>query len=116
MSDAAPNELHLLLDAAGSIVVYQEKDTSWAGVLAFSSEAKALEFVRASNLDVSELATISSSDPQSNAALINSVKKRAVRNIILDLDYRTGRCAMVDFEGEALGPMREFVFAPKAKK
>ena len=36
----------------GLIVVYQEKDTSWLGVLAFSSAAKAHEFVAASKLEV----------------------------------------------------------------
>ena len=37
-------EYYFLLDGAGSIVVYQEKDTSWLGVLAFSSDAMAQQF------------------------------------------------------------------------
>jgi len=50
------------------------------GVLAFSSEANAREFVAASKLDVSDVVALASSDAESIAGLIAQVKKRLVRN------------------------------------
>ena len=85
------SEIYFLLDGAGSLVVYQEKDTSWLGVLAFSSEANAREFVAASKLEVSDVVAIAASDTESIAGLIAQVKKRLVRNLLLDLDYRERR-------------------------
>ncbi len=70
MSSAIPRELHLLLDSAGALIVFQEKGATWAGVLAFSSEDKAREFCRASNLDAAEVAALSTDDPQAVAGLI----------------------------------------------
>ncbi len=109
-------EIYFLLDGAGSLVVYQEKDTSWLGVLAFSSEANARAFVEASKLDVSDVAAIAASDAESIAGLIAQVKKRMVRNLLLDLNYITGECAMVEFEGDRLGSTRIWRFEPKHKK
>ena len=109
-------EIYFLLDGGGSLVVYQEKDTSWLGVLAFSSEANARAFVEASKLDVSDVVAISTSDAESIAGLIEQVKKRLVRNLLLDLDFATGRCTMVEFEGDRLGPAREWQFEPKHRK
>ena len=109
-------EYHFLLDGAGSLVVYQEKDTSWLGVLAFSSNAEAQEFVDASKLEVSEIVAISASDAPSIAGLISQVKKRAVRNLLLNLDYQSGACTIVEFEGDRFGAARSWQFAPKHKR
>ncbi len=110
-----PEELNFLLGRDGSLVVYQEKDTSWVGLPAFSSEEKAREFIQASNLDVADIASIRSDDAGSIAELIRSVKKRAVRNLLLDLDYRSGKCVIIEFIGDGLGPRREWQFTPAKK-
>lgn len=110
------SELFFLLDGRGSLVVFQENDTSWVGVLAFSSEEKAREFADASRLEVSDVVSISAADHESLAGLINQVKKRAVRNLLLDLGYRTGKCMMVEFEGDRLGPSQQWQFTAGAKK
>ena len=109
-------EIYFLLDGAGALVVYQEKDTSWLGVLAFSSEVNAREFVDASKLDVSEVAAIAASDAESIAGLIAQVKKRMVRNLLLDLNYISGECTVIEFEGDRLGPTRSWRFEPKPRK
>jgi len=109
-------EYYFLLDGAGSIVVYQEKDTSWLGVLAFSSNAKAQEFVDASKLEVSDIVAVSASDAASIAGLISQVKKRAVRNLLLDLHYQSGECTILEFEGDRFGAARKWQFAPKHKR
>jgi hypothetical protein len=109
------SEIYFLLDGSGSIVVYQEKDTSWLGVLAFSSEARAREFIEASKLQVSDIVAIAGSDAQSIAGLIAQVKKRLVRNLLLDLDYATGECTIVEFEGDRFGPTRSWHFEPRHK-
>lgn len=108
-------EIWFLLDGSGSLIVYQEKDTSWLGVLAFSGEAAARAFVDASKLEVSDIVALEASDAQSIAGLIAQVKKRLVRNLLLDLDYVTGECTLVEFEGERLGPMRAWRFEPRHK-
>jgi hypothetical protein len=107
------SELYFLLDARGSLVVYQENETSWVGVLAFSSEERARAFADASKLEVSEIAAVAADDGESIAGLIRQVKKRAVRNLLLDLDYKTGACTMLEFEGDALGPSRQWQFTPR---
>jgi hypothetical protein len=109
-------EIYFLLDGAGSLVVYQEKDTSWLGVLAFSSEANAHAFVDASKLDVSDVVAIAAADAESIAGLIAQVKRRMVRNLLLDLDYVSGACTIVEFEGDRLGATRSWRFEPKHKK
>jgi hypothetical protein len=109
-------EIHFLLDGAGSIVVYQEKDTSWLGVLAFSSEENAREFVAASKLDISEVVAIAADDQASIAGLIAQVKKRLVRNLLLDLNFASGECTIVEFEGDRLGRTRSWRFEPKHRK
>jgi hypothetical protein len=105
-----------MFDRAGALIVYQENVTSWAGALAFSSEAKAHEFLAASKLEVAELGAVASGDRDSIATLIRQVKKRAVRNLLLDLDYRTGECTIIEFEGDALGTMRPWQFTRKEGK
>ena len=115
MSSAIPRELHLLLDSAGALIVFQEKGATWAGVLAFSSEDKAREFCRTSNLDAAEVAAISTDDPQAVATLIASIKRRAIRNLLLDLDYASGKCLAIEFEGDALGIAHDYQLTAPAK-
>jgi hypothetical protein len=112
VSSSLPKELHLLLDSAGAVIVFQEKGATWAGVLAFSSEEKAREFCRTSNLDAAEVAAISADDTQAVATLIASIKRRAIRNVLLDLDYKTGACTQIDFEGDAFGAIAPRQFTP----
>ncbi len=112
MSASIPKELHLLLDSAGALIVFQEKGASWAGVLAFSSEDRAREFCRISNLDAAEVAAISTADPEAVATLIASIKRRAIRNVLLDLDYKTGACTQIDFDGESFGTAVPRQFTP----
>jgi hypothetical protein len=113
VSGVGHKELHFLLDSAGALIVYQEKKASWAGVLAFSSEDKAREFCRLSNLDVKEIGALSTSDPEAVAQLVNAVKRHAIRNLLLDLDYVTGRCVQVEFEGDSFGKSAERQFTPE---
>jgi hypothetical protein len=107
------NEFHFLLDRGGAVIVFEEKDTAWAGVLAFSTEDAAREFCRVSQLEVAEVASLAADDRDSIAALVREVKRRAVRYLLLDLDYRTGRCVQIDFDGDALGARRERQFTPR---
>ena len=112
MSSSIPQELHLLLDSAGALIVFQEKGAAWAGVLAFSAEDRAREFCRISNLDAAEVAAISTADSDAVAALIASIKRRAIRNLLLDLDYQTGACTQIDFEGDTFGAATPRQFTP----
>ena len=113
MSEFHAKELHFLLDRTGALIVFQEKGASWAGLLAFTSEDRAREFCRTSRLDVVEVVSIAGDDRESIARLIDDVKRRAVRNLLLDLDYATGRCMRVEFDGSALGPAIEHQFTPE---
>jgi hypothetical protein len=112
LSALPAKQLNLLLDAAGALIVYQQKGTYWAGVLGFSSHERAREFVGASNLDVAEIGVIDPADPAQVGSLVESVKRRAIRYLLLDLDWRTGQCLQVDFEGDGFGASREYRFAP----
>jgi len=109
-----PKEFHFLLDSSGALIVFQETGSSWANVLAFSTENRAREFIRQSKLEVAEIAAIAASDRDEMAKLIRSVKPRAVRNLLLDLDYASGDCLAVEFEGEALGIARDYRLSPGA--
>ena len=113
MSAFAASELHLLLDAAGALVAYQEEGSSWAGVLGFSSEACARQFVAASQLDAAEIATIDPADPEQVASLVNAAKRRAMRYLLLDLDWQSGECRQVEFDGVAFGEVSERRFSPR---
>jgi len=106
-------ELHFLLDSGGALIVFEEADTAWAGALAFSTQALARDFCRISKLEVADLAAIETGDRDSVAALIGELKRRAVRYLLLDLDYRTGRCVQIDFDGDSLGARREKQFSPR---
>jgi hypothetical protein len=115
VSSSIPKEIHLLLDSAGALIVFQEKGAPWAGVLAFSSEDRAREFCRTSNLDAAEVAAISTGDPQAVAGLIASIKRRAIRNLLLDLDYKTGACTQIDFVGDSFGDPIARQLTPRGK-
>ena len=104
-----------MLDRTGAVIVFQEKGASWAGMLAFSSETNAREFVRTSMLEVAEIAAFDCTDAANVAALIASVKPRAVRYMLLDLDYRTGRCIQIEFEGDGFGVRCERQMSPARK-
>ena len=118
MKTLALKELHFLLDPAGALIAFQEKDKSWAGALMFSSEDLARRFVAASHLEVAEIASLATDDRASIAALIASLKRRPIRYALLDLDYRSGRCTQVDFEGDGFGAAtaRQFVAAYQQEK
>ena len=109
-----PKEFHFLLDSTGALIVFQETGSSWANVLAFSTETRAREFIRQSKLEVAEIAAIAASDGGEMAKLIRSLKPRAVRNLLLDLDYASGDCRAVEFEGDALGIARDYRLSPGA--
>ncbi len=103
MSGLETAELHFLLDRAGAVIAFQEKDQSWAGALAFSSQENARRFIEISRVEVSEIATLATDDQEGIAGLIAALKQRPIRYLLLDLDYRTGECRQVDFEGARLG-------------
>jgi len=108
-------ELHFLLDGAGALIAFKATGASWGSVLAFSSEPRARDFVRQSNLDAAEIAAIDCADAAAVAALVRNVKRRAIRNLLLDLDYASGKCLALEFEGDALGPARDYQLAAPAK-
>lgn len=112
MSDASFSDLHFLLDASGNLIVYQETDASWAGLLAFTSEERARTFQEQSGLEAAEIATIAADDRGALASLVGGVKKRAVRYLLVDLDYRTGECVRAELQGDGLGPATEHRFTP----
>jgi hypothetical protein len=112
LSAFAAKELQLLLDSAGALIVYQEEGTHWTGVLGFSSQERAREFVAASRLEVAEIGAIDPADPAQVASLVNAVKQRAVRYLLLDLDWRSGECVQVEFEGNSFGAARDRRFTP----
>ena len=103
MSTLECAELNFLLDREGAIIAFQEKDASWAGALAFSSEENARRFVAISQLEVAEVAAVALDDRGSVAALVTALKRRPIRYLLLDLDYHTGACRQVDFAGDDLG-------------
>jgi hypothetical protein len=109
-----PKEFHFLLDSTGALIVFQETGSPWANVLAFSTEDHAREFIRQSRLEVAEIAAIAASDRGELAKLIRSVKPRAVRNLLLDLDYASGVCRALEFEGDSLGAARDYRLNPGA--
>lgn len=110
MNPIGCQELYFLLDADGAIVAYQEKEQSWAGTLAFSSEDLARNFLRASHLEVAEIVTVDIEDRPNLRTLISTLKRRSIRYLLLDLNYQTGACRQVDFEGDGLGATHERQF------
>lgn len=110
MNELDCSELHFLLDRDGAIIAFQEKDNSWAGALAFSNEERARKLVASSHLDVAEIASIATDDRESIATLVSAMKRRLIRYVLLDLDYHTGLCRQVEFEGESFGAVKERQF------
>jgi hypothetical protein len=110
VSPISCKELYFLLDADSAIVAYQEKEQSWAGALAFSSEQLARKFLQTSHLEVAEIVAIDAEDHPNLRALITTLKRRPIRYLLLDLDYQTGACRQVDFEGDGLGAVRDRQF------
>ena len=104
------SELHFLLDKAGALIAFQEKDDSWAGALAFSSDALARRFISQSRLDVAEIASLSTDDRDGIATLIAALKRRPIRYLLLDLEYATGQCRQVEFDGDSLGTAKDRQF------
>jgi hypothetical protein len=113
LKSLALKELHFLIDAEGALIAFQEKDQSWAGALVFSSEELARRFIGLSHLDVSEIASLATDDRTNIAALIAAMKRRPIRYALLDLDYHTGACKQIDFDGDNFGATteRQFVAA-----
>jgi len=111
---ADPIEFHFLLDSSGALIVFQETGASWASVLAFSNEDNAREFIGQSKLEVAEIAAIAAADRGEISRLIHTLKPRAVRNLLLDLDYTTGDCIAIEFEGDTLGIARQHHLTPGA--
>jgi hypothetical protein len=103
-------EFYFLLDPEGAIVAYQEKELSWAGALAFSSEELARNFLHASHLEAAEIVAVDTEDHANLRTLITTLKRRLIRYLLLDLNYQTGACRQVDFDGEGLGAIRERQF------
>jgi hypothetical protein len=103
-------ELYFLLDTDGAIIAYQEKEQSWAGALAFSSEERARNFLQVSRLEVAEIVAIDTEDHPNLRALITTLKRRPIRYLLFDLDYQTGTCRQVDFEGDGFGAIHERQF------
>jgi hypothetical protein len=112
LSELIPREIYLLLDSASALIVFQEKGAPWAGVLAFSSEARAREFCAQSNLDAAEVGAIATGDREAVAGLVTSIKRRAIRNLLLDLDYKTGTYTQIDFDGDSFGKATARQFRP----
>ena len=112
MNQIGCKELYFLLDHDGAIIAYQEKEQSWAGALAFSSEERARHFLEASHLEVAEIVALDSEDSPNLRALITTLKRRPIRYLLLDLDYQTGACRQADFAGDSLGAIRERQFVP----
>ena len=110
MNPIGCKELYFLLDADGAIVAFQEKEQSWAGALAFSSEERARNFLQVSHLEVAEIVAIDTKDHPNLRALITALKRRPIRYLLLDLDYQTGACQQIDFEGDGLGAIHERQF------
>lgn len=116
MSAIPAAELHFLLDRSGAVIAFQQKDESWAGALAFSTEEHARRFIAASRVDAAEIAAIATDDHEAIAALLAALKKRPIRYLLLDLDYRTGQCQQVEFAGARLGRAVARQFEPKTRE
>ena len=112
MAEFSPTELHFLLRPDGSLVAYQEEASSWAAVVAFSSIDLAATFCRDSGINDAQIAAIDPDDSQSIAALVGQIKKRAIRFILLDLNYRSGRGVRIQLEADHLGAHSDYQVTP----
>jgi len=107
------DELFFLLDNRGGLIAFLEKGASWAGILAFTSEDLARAFVARSHVNAVEIAGIFKNDPDAVASIVREAKRRAIRNLLIDLDYAAGTCTEVHFEGERLGAAHSRQFTPQ---
>jgi len=105
-------DLYFLLDRNGALLAFREHVAPWAAVVAFSSEAGAARFSRDSSSDGCEIAAVEAGDESSLRAIINQVKSRGIRYLLLDLDYRRGDCTRYEFEGDWFGPSQPHQFRP----
>jgi hypothetical protein len=115
-SAAIPSPLHLMLDRAGALIAFQESHASWLELPVFSSTERALQFMRASATEAAEIAEIDVNDPGAVRALVSSLKRRGIRHLLLDLDYRTGEYIEIDLEGEGFGRVRERRLEPRDER
>lgn len=106
-----------MLDQDGAIIAYQEREQPWAGALAFSNEESARNFLRVSHVEAAEIVAVGTNDQPNLRTLIAALKRRPIRYLLLDLDYRTGSCRQVEFEGDGLGATHERHFViPKEQR
>lgn len=105
-------EIHFLLDQDGAIIAFEEREQPWAGALAFSSEQRARDFIALSRAAAREIAAFDTTDREALAGLIGALKPRAIRYLLLDLDYRSGACHQIEFHGERLGRAAARQFTP----
>src|SRR5579875_165322 len=113
MNGAPPSpELYFLLDRHGGLIAFRENLAPWAGLLAFSSDEGAQQFCRASGAQEAEIVAVATSDEISLSAIINQVKPKGVRYLLLDLNYADGTCMRYEFERDGFGPCTPFRFQP----
>jgi|GEM_PF-2592256 hypothetical protein len=106
----ASPELYFLLDRNGGLVAFRENLAPWAGLLAFSSDERARQFCRASGAQEAEIVAVATSDEASLSAIINQVKPKGIRYLLLDLNYADGSCVRYEFEHDGFGPCAPFRF------
>jgi hypothetical protein len=107
----AGGDLYFLLDRNGALVAYRENVAPWAAVVAFSSEDEVSRFRRESGCDA-EIVAVAHGDEASLRSMINQMKNRGIRYLLLDLDYRRGNCTRYEFEGDWFGGSRPYQFRP----
>lgn len=112
MSGLGCHTLYFVLDRNGAVVAYREHLAAWAGMVAFSTLAAAEAFIAASACQGCEVVELAMADNESLAALVQEVKPRGIRHLLLDLDYTRGECVQFDFVGQALGEGRPHRFSP----
>jgi hypothetical protein len=101
------SRLYFISDSGSGLIAFQETRSAWAGVLAFSDQSRAEKFRSERALKETEIVGIDTSDTDSIAALIAKVKKRSVRCLMIDLDYKTGCYSQVEFVGDRLGDVSQ---------
>jgi hypothetical protein len=105
-------DLYFLLDRNGALVAYREHVAPWAAVVAFSRAEAAQRFCRDSGGEDCEIVAVAAGDESSLSSIINQVKGRGIRYLLLDLDYRRGECTRYEFEGDWFGPSTSHQFRP----
>lgn len=105
-------DLYFLLDSNGALLAYREHAAAWAAVVAFSSEDNAARFSGESGSQGCDIVMVAAGDEPSLRSIINQVKGRGIRYLLLDLDYRRGACTRYEFEGDWFGPSGPHQFRP----